>query len=473
MVYIFSITGAVLGFSLNIILARTLTLAELDKVKYLVALITTLSNIFVVGLPSFITREANRISDVKKMMSKCYTFFFLVSLFVIPIVFFILSNYTVYTSGNITLSILVIIISILMGILTLIASLLLGERKYKSYYFVETVFPKLLLVILCSLFIVIGLTNKISQSYLLFYLFIYLVLDIFFILKQFRSFSLSFTRNEIVTISVFFGTTIAQVLVSSLSPILQSNMFPDVVGVTSIIATSTLLMSVVNVFTNVLSSILKPHFAKAYIDQDDSKILDYYRFGTRTNLYFSIPVYLFFIVFPAYFLSVFSENLAIYPYVLSIVALTQMLSSLCGTTGALLSMVGEEKKQFMNVVIQFFVFIICIFIFRHQDIYGIVISTLISEITITVIKFLEVGLKYKTIPLDIKTVISVLLMIAADFLVVFGFSFLHIDNILVWFCIAIPLGIVILVLNVVLTPYGKNDFMRLVRFKGGEINEGN
>lgn len=465
MIYAFSITGAVLGFVLNIILARFLSLAELDKIKYLVALITTLSNIFVVGLPSFITREINRPNQTKNFMSKCYSFFFLIALFIIPIVYYILVNKTVYTLGNPSLSIMVIALSILMGILSLIASYLLGKKHFKGFYAVETLLPKLVLVALCGIFILIGLSNYIPKYYFTFYLIIYLVIDAFFLFKQFKSFSISFSRNEMISIAVFFGTTIAQVLVSSLSTILQSNMFPTIIGVTSTISTAALLMSIVNVFTNVLSSILKPFFAKYYIENNNDKIVDFYRFGTRTNLYFAIPVYLFFIFFPTKFLSIFSNNLTIYPYILSIVALTQLLSSLCGTTGALLSMVGEERKQMINVLIQFFVFAICVVIFRKQSIYGIVLSTLIAEIIVTIIKFLEVGFKYKQSPLDIKTIISILLIIIVNGGAIFGFSFLKISNLLLWFVIAIPLGVILLFLNIVLTPFGKKDFIRLIYFK--------
>lgn len=465
MIYIFSIAGALLGFALNILLARVLSLADLDKIKYLVALTTTLSNIFVVGLPSFIVREVNRPEQAKDFMSKCYSFFFFISLFIIPIVYYALNNETVYTKDNPGLSFLVMGVSILMGVVSLVASFFLGTKRFKSYYTIEIIFPKAIIILLCSIFVIAGLSTKISNFYLLFYLIVYLLIDAFFLIKQFRSFTIHFNSREIVSIMVFFGTTITQVLVSSLSTILQSNMFPTIIGVTSTISTAALLMSVVNVFTNVLSSIIKPFFAKHYIEKNDDKIVDYYRFGTRTNLYFAIPVYLFFIIFPKKFLMVFSSNLLIYPNILSIVALTQLLSSLCGTTGALLSMIGEERKQLINVAIQFFVFATSVFILRKESVYGIVISTLISEIFVTVIKFFEVGIKYKQSPLDGKTIVSILLIIATNCGMILVFSFLQIDNLIIWFLLAIPIGIILLVLNILLTPYGKKDFNRLIHFK--------
>ena len=99
-VYFLSITGAIFGFALNVVLSRSLSLEELDKVKYLISLCTLLSNIFVIGMPTFIIRESSKKDSDPLLVSKCFSLYFYFTVFAFPILFYILNNYLVFTSEN-------------------------------------------------------------------------------------------------------------------------------------------------------------------------------------------------------------------------------------------------------------------------------------------------------------------------------------------------------------------------------------
>lgn len=463
-IYFLSITGAVIGFVLNIVLSRILPLEQLDKVKYLVALVTALSNIFVIGLPSFIIREAKNEEQKSGLMSKCYSLYFVFSMMAAPIMFFVISNAMVYTNEDRILALIVVIASFLVGFDTLVKSFLIGIRKYRTSHLVETIFPKGIILILVSVFFALKMTNVVSDNYLIFYLIVYGIICIYFFIKEFRGFNIRFKKSEILTLLFLYGTTIAQVLSSSLSTILQENLFPEIVGVTSTIATSALLMSVISVFTNVVNSITQPAFAKYAREKNQDAIIDVFQFGTRVNLYLSIPIYLFFIFCPAKFLIIFGEGLTKYPYIFSLVALYNMISSCCGTTGALLTMIGHEKKQLYNTIVQFLVFLGCVFIFRNNEIYGLVLSSMIAEIVVTILKFLEVRFIFKKLPLSPKTLLAILLLLAIDGGSIFAFSYIPINNIIIWYLVAVPFGCLLLFINFFFLPYGKKDFKRFLSF---------
>lgn len=468
--YILSISGAVLGFVLNILLARVLTLEQLDKVKYLVSLVNLISSICVIGLPSFMTREIN--NDEKhneEIISKCFSLYFGVCLFIAPIIYYILFNFVNFTTGDFLLSSLSVVASIFFGAVTIISAILLGRKKFNKVYLLETIVPKGTLILLVVIFALLHLNNLLSNFYLFFYLVIYLCIALLFLIKDFKKIIFNFSKNEIKTICVFYSISIAQVFTSHMSTILQGNMFPNIVGVISTISTSALLMGTVNVFTNVLSSMTRPLFAEFYKDNKKDEIIDMYRYSTRTNLYFSIPVYLFFAVFPGNFLSIFNPELVQYSGVFVVSVLTNFLSNFCGTTGAMLAMTGHEKKQLINTFVQFLAFIVSVIIFKNNAIYGIVLSIMVAEIIITIIKFVEVGMIFRSFPFDSKTLLSMVLVLVIDGALIFGFSFIKIQNIFLWFLIAILFGAVLLVTNVLISPLGKHDIKKLIKF-GGEKN---
>lgn len=470
--YFLSIGGALLGFLLNILLARVLNLQQLDKVKYLVSLIGMIANFLVIGLPTFMTREANAIEKDHLLASKCYSLYFSFALLAAPIVYFLLKNYVVFTSGDLFLSILIVLVSVFYGFILIYVGFSLGRRKYNLTYIIETIIPKGILLLLVIVFGCLHEANLLSDYYVLFYLIIYFVLSVSVVFKDFKKITFSFSKSEITSICFFYSISIAQNLTLHLSTIIQGNLFPEIVGVISTLSTSALLMSVVSVFTNVLSLITRPIFAEKHKKRDLNGIIEVYRYSTRTNLYLAIPIYLFFIFFPNEFLSIFNAELVQYSGVFIVSVISSLVSNFCGTTGAMLSMTGHEKKQVLNTLIQFLVFIVCAFVFSGNSIYGMALSTMIAEVVITIIKFIEVGFIFKKAPFDSKTLFSIILPVIIDIVIIGCFKFINISNILVWFFVAIFVGLLVVVINLFVSPNGRNDIKRIINF-GGKENESN
>lgn len=465
--YFFSATGAILGFLLNLFLARAVSIEALDRIKYVISLATILSNILVLGLPSFLIREASNKNN-PVVFDKCITLFLLALCFEMPIFFYYLFNFSSYSNGNVYLSWLVIGIALFLGFNSLISAYCLGRKKYHLTYILESIIPKSVLFISLIVFICLGMSGLLSRYYLIVYLIIYVFVAVLFLVRNFKRITIHFKKTEIISICFFFGITITQTLSNNLTPVLQKDLFPDIVGVTSTISLSVSLLSVIDVFTGVLNNITKPLFAHHSRQKEDEKILNIYRFGTRVNSYISIPVYVFLAIHSNKFLAFFNPELVKYSLILSLISLKGLFGSLFGITGSLLAMTNHEKNELFNSIAHLGVFALACLIFSFNRIYGLAIALVIGEIFLTVLKFIEVCFIFKKLAMNLKSILTLIIIIAIDSLIVFAYKFIPISNLYFWIGIGIVIGLCLIVVNFALSLYRKKDFKLL--FKIGDSN---
>ena len=462
-IYLLSFSASGFGIALNFFLARVLEADLFGKLQYLIALCTTCSQLLIFGINSFLIREAKNEKRSKSLVSDCYSLFFAIVLFTTPIMFYFLYNYVAYTSFNLVLTILAIIVSFLMGISSLISAYYQGSDKYHISVILENLIPKFLLFVLSVLFFVVGKIFDFQKNYLLIYLIIYLVLSLPLFIKTFRGFSFKLKAKDYKSICFFFGVTATYSLGNNLTKVLQGGLYKNTVAL-GVISISLSIVSLVTIFTNVLSNIIKPIYAKKSRDKDIEGLLNDYRFNTRVNSYICIPLYLFFILHCKNFLYIFGESYVVFPSILIIIAITNMINDLTGPNGTMLSMIGKEKWELFNGLLYFAVYFACVFIFSTDEITGLCYALLIGQIAVNVAKFAEISVIFKKFPLNLKTIFTELIVIGIDFGVIFVLHF--ITSFTLWLAVGIVTGIALVFVNCfVLSLYRKSDFKTLLSLK--------
>ena len=462
--YGLSFSASAFGILLNFVLARFLKAEQYGELQFFVALATTISQFLIIGLNSFMIREAKNKAQNGEVFNKCASVFFVIVIFFSPILFHVLNNYVLLSYSNTYLSIIVLSISFLIGVNTLITSFFQGKGKYYLSIFFDSLLPKGVLLTISIIFIFLGLNNALYNDYLIFYICIYSTVAIPFVFILFRKINFNFTKKEIFSILFFFGVTVTYSLGNNLTKVLQGGLYKNNVAL-GIISVSISIVGLVRVFTGVLDNLMKPIFSAKKREGDVSALIDCYRFDLRVNSYVSIPLYLFFIIHPTYFLRIFGETYVVYPFILVFISLANAISDITGPNGTLLAMTGNEKWELINGFIYFGFYILGVLIFSFNKIYGLTIALLIAQSGVNLVKFIETRVLYKRHPIDLKTFITLVIIASFDAGVILCMSFLKLSLVL-WILIGILVGITCVIANCfVLSLYRRTDFKRLISLK--------
>lgn len=463
-IYILSFLASGFGLLLNFVLAKYLQADQFGNLQFLVALATTISQFLILGMNTFLIREAKNEKQNGEVFNKCATLFFVIVVFFLPVVFFILKNYLLVSFNNRHLILIVIGMSILLGLNSLVSAYFQGSGKYHLTIIFENLLPKLFLLCVSLIFIFLGFKTALSENYLVFYVIIYAVIAIPFSIYLFRKINLSFTKGEIKSILYFFGVAITYSLGNNLTKVLQGSLFKNSIAL-GIISISLSIVSLVSIFTSVLDNIVRPIFAKQKRENDIQGLIETYRFETRVNMYVAIPLYLFFMLHPNKFLIFFGESYLTYPNILIIITGAYMVNGVTGSNGILLAMTGNEKWELFNGIIYFITYFAFIFAFSSQPVYGLSFALLISQVAVNIAKYIEVWKLYKIAPLDWKSIVTLLLVCAVDFVSIFALRFVTL-NLALWFVIGISTGLILVVANFLLISlYRKKDFKTLLKIK--------
>ena len=451
--FIFSFLSSAIGIILNFILARAFGSDNYGEIQYLVSLATTASSFMTFGLSWIVVRDAKNENRSSQIINSVFTIFFFLAIFEAPIVFFILYNFTKITHDNYLFSLLVVIVAVIIGTNTLGASYFQGRGKYHISILVSNFFPKLCMLIMTIFFLVIGKIMNFQENYLIFYLIFYGISSLIILKKLFKKTEIKITKSEGLSIFFFFGVTMTYSLSGELTKIFQTTFFNNPAS-TGIISLSITLIAFVGIITNVITDMTKPYFAKLKRENDYEGILNTYRLNTRLTSYICIPFYIFMITQGSKFLSFFGPSYTIYPYLIIMLAFRSLVADITGPSGTMLSMIGKEKIELINGFINIGTFVLFAFIFSNDEVYGLCFALLLSTIVVNITKYIEVWVLFRKTPLDIKTLITLLVIAVIDFFAIFFLKF--IGNMWIWLIVAISVGLLTIGVNFLVSLYRKD-----------------
>lgn len=463
-IYLLSFTASAAGIGLNFFLSKVLGTENYGSLQYYVALATTISQFALFGLHFFLIREAKNESQNGQAFNKCFSLYFAIALFILPILYPVLYYAVPNTTGNIIVTTTVIITAILMGTNTLLAANFQGNGKFQFSIIFENLIPKLSLLIIAVVFYFIHQLGILQEYYLVFYIGIYGLICVPIVIKYFRKINLKFKKSEILSIIFFFGVAVTYSLGNNLTKVLQGGLYENEVAL-GIISVSLNIISLVTVFTSVLTNMVKPIFAKKKRENDMDGLISIYRFNTRVSSYFAIPLFLFFIMHSTKFLLLFGEDYTVYPYILLVLSLANLTNELTGPNGTMLAMTGKEKWELFNGLLYFAVYFIFIFVYSFDPIYGLCYALLTAQIAVSIAKFIEVGVIFKVIPLDWKTLLTLGAIVLVNSGVIWCLTYLNVE-LWAWILIGVVIGAALVLINCfLLSMYRKTDFRDLLNLK--------
>lgn len=457
--FILSILSAAFGFGFNYVLAKYLGSAVFGDLQYLVSIATTFSSFFVFGLSWFVVREAKNPIHNGELMNKVFTIFFLIVAYVAPILFYILYNYTTDIKGDLSTTIFIILVALVMAINTLGSSYFQGVGKYYDSIIIENIIPKFIIFLLTIVFLWMGTLQQFSDNYLAYYLLVYGLIAVYLIKRYFKRLSFTLTKKEYISITFFFGVTITYSLTTELTKVFQGAFFNDS-SVLGIISISLTILNLLTVITGVVTKLIQPVFAKLKRENNLDGLIDVYRMSTRVCLYVCIPFYIFLFTQGENFLLFFGESYTLYPMIIVILALRHAMSELSGPTGTMLSMTGKEKIELINGIINIGTFVVFCFAFSYDVVYGLCVSLLLSTTIVNIVKYIEVWVIFKRMPLNFKTFLGMFVVCAVNFAAIFFLQ--YIQNYWLWFSISAIVGVALICLNFVIGLHPK-DFKKLMR----------
>lgn len=458
LVFLLSAIGAVISFGLSSMLAASLGAAKYGYIQYYVGVINTLSLFLQFGLPSFMVKNTQFESNNKKFVSNYFAIYNIISIVSAPI-FFVVAYFLL---GKIQKDIIVIAVifvcSYLYSLSLLFCNYFSGLKKFKLSTFLESVLPKLLMLIFFGVIVIIGRSAIINNIYLYVFGGTYLVICLPILFKNIRLVKIKLPRNSAAVIAIFFLISVTGSLNANIAKVFQGDFFDNdaALGIYSI---SMQIVNLGTLFSAVVTNISKPFFAKYAKDNEPQKLMDYYAKTIRLCSYISIPFMLAFIFQADKVLSLFGESYSGVPIILILSCVYGILISITGPCGTLLGMVGREKLDLLSGLISVIAFVLFAFVLKNFTILAIPIAMIISCILSKLFSILSIVIIYKKNPFPIKTIIYLLIVALVSSDIFYGLS--RISNLYLWLAFNLIIGAIIILASFFFSPFSEDKYFFL------------
>jgi O-antigen/teichoic acid export membrane protein len=472
---ILSIGASVLSALTSLLIAKPLGSELYGTIQYYVGIIGSLATILPFGLIYVLTKKTQFQEDKKEFLTKHILLFNLLNAISIPI--FVLIAYFGLSKLNKNLT--VIILLFFSGYATafdgLIGAYLLGTKRAALSTALKSFIPKMILFVLSICVLYLDGKLKLVEFYIPIYLLSYGISCIPYSISLIKKTSFRFSKGELMDIGAFFLLSVTQGINTYLSRVMQGQY--DAVQVSSgntsyngIYGLSLQIMALSTLFGSVITTISQPTFA-FYSQQNDNKgLINSYRQVLRVNSYIGIPFGFALLIeckpVLSFFGNSYTSNESILFFIL--VGTSTLLSNITGPDGTLLTYAGHQKLQIINGLVLVGSFLTVSSILFNFSIYGIPIAYLSSTFIVEILKIIEFKHFYKTLPIDKKTGLLLLAILAFCFAAFFPLSL--ISNKWVWLIANLVVGCVVILLCFVLTPY-KEDRLFFKRKQNQNENE--
>tara|TARA_B100000674_G_C37893930_1_gene940345 strand:- start:838 stop:1659 length:822 start_codon:yes stop_codon:yes gene_type:complete len=159
---------------------------------------------------------------------------------------------------------------------------------------------------------------------------------------------------------------------------------------------------IVNISLFAINSIVAPKFSELFSNNQMDEFRKTVYNSTRLIFFTSLPFVLLFVFFPTFFLSFFGEKFIFGKWALIFLTITQLINSMCGSTGYIMQMTGKEKT-FRNIIILSTTINICmnIILIPKIGIIGAAISSMVSVLIWNVVSMMIIKRDYNVLTLYI------------------------------------------------------------------------
>lgn len=446
---ILSAISAVLSFGFSFLVAKPLGPELYGQIEYYIGIISVTSILLAFGLPNFLNKETQFHSDKKKFFSNAVAIFSIISAIGIPI--FLLIGYFLLggLNKNIPLVFLIYIASICTSLSTLVASFYIGNKEPSKSIIFTTIIPHFVILVV-SLVFLITKKEELPNYYLYISLLAYLIGVAPCLIKNVRRCKISMSKKDMSLILSFYAITLTSSIYSELSKILQGEINKNFSTV-GILGVSIKIISIVSIFLGVISKITMPEFARYAKEKNYDKMITYYQKVTRVNSYVVIPFLLAIGIQGKKVLGIFGDEYTAHMWIFIFLVASSFINHVTGPTGTMLLMSEHEKYEIFNGVLKLVLYLAIGIPFGLNYVWGLPLAIFIADGLINFVKFFEVYHVTKKHPYTLKMVIQVLVLSAISSGVFFLLNL--IDNFYVWIISNIVVGVVLILLFFILSPY--------------------
>ena len=439
---ILSALSAALSLMTTLFIARPLGAEEYGKVQFYVGIMQVLSIVTALGLPDFLTKNAQFAQNKKAFFSKYFLLVCCWSIIVYPaffaVAYFLLSSF----AQNALLISITGIASLAQCVCLLISGYFLGTYKQTKSILFGAFFPKLLLFIFAIVLLFgFSMYENFYLPYLYGFLGIYGFIAVIFIFLLVRKTSFKFTKKEIISIISFFALSATYGLNTALGKVIGSEYYNSFAGVGAF-SLSAQIVALSNLFTGVITSMSKPVFSSLVGDKE--KLILYFKKITRINSYIVIPFCMGFIVQSNFLLSLFGTSYAPFGEILILMSCGALFENITGPNGSMLAMANHEKLEVINGIINIVVFLAGAFAFIFLKSTGLALAILVTALVLNVIKSIEIFVIYRTNPYPLKLIVHLLILIAVSSLTFYLVAFIPNSYALVTVDCVVGIGLIVL-----------------------------
>ena len=146
------------------------------------------------------------------------------------------------------------------------------------------------------------------------------------------------------------------------------------------------IATVIKFSLEAINSILAPKVSKMFFNNNPKELQKIVSFSTNLNTYISLALFLVILVFPNTLLGIVGDEFKEGALVLIILAVGQLIGSLCGSVGVILQMTGNQKIfQYITLITFVLNFVLNLVLIKKFSIVGAAISTSISLVVLNVL----------------------------------------------------------------------------------------
>jgi O-antigen/teichoic acid export membrane protein len=402
---------ALAGFLVNVVITRTLNVADAGYYFFMLSVVALFSTISLVGLDnaivSFMAKAQckNNLSQIKRIFSLSIRVA-LIGSFVLTVIlglfYLVAEQFFLINDNYLTPLVWAICIIPFTNLLAVITRSFQGLKLIKYYAFFNGIIRPLNLIALFVVLAVFG-NAKLLQVYSVY--FVITLIALFYAYFSWRKLSISINNNsvenDIATVgfnrkfynycfSLWGISCLAIVMVQGVQILLGVLSSVEQVAYFGVANRVALLVAFVLVAIN---GILSPKFAEISIQNTPQRLQTVYRSATRIMLLATSPLIIITFIFAPEILLLFGNDYQAATLVLRILIMAQFVKVMVGSVGQLLIMSGFAYRQRINLMVAVLLLIVIAIILLPS--YGAIGAAIATLSAVLVNNFLGLYAIYK------------------------------------------------------------------------------
>ena len=417
--FIYNVIGSAIGFLFQIIAAKYLGAYLFGQANYYLGYSATISVFTGFGLQTFLAKNIYTYENRKKTFSNIFWTSSFLYIIMCPIEY-------IFFRHNLTMRefTLILLFTYISFAVVLMSGYYIGLNETKKVMFTTRIIYNI--VNIGILIILIFFAFKQSYLYLICMIFGNLIIILPFLRKTLSKPEMDFSFFK--TSFVFYLNQIVYGVYLSYSKVLQKNFgtFQSV----AILSVALTLGNITSMLGDSFAKVSMPEFSKAWNSKDIISLEKNFKLVSRINCYLILPIAIFTIINSQRLLIFLGKGYKNGSIILSMILISQFISSFTGPNGTLLNMTCYSNIEVYNGILKLIVSIVLGFCLGKSYSWGIAFSIAAAEVLVNILKTIELKKLLNIVPYSFKGTTYIVFLFIIQTLLFFLLS--NISSFLLW-----------------------------------------